>query len=152
VSSPIFVIRVLAKSARTVRLDVRPLAEEDGFDVESRRDVLRAVGYGGDFMFPDGRIAYDWEEQSVLARTIDFASELWNDAWIDAHAARFVSAAVLVESTPATTPSPRWAADTYAAADEWFADSVARRFVVDVTVTDEPYLAHLDRGTIYAFY
>ena len=98
-SSPIFHIRVLAKQRCVLRLQIFPVTA-GGFDVTDQRDVLKAVGYGGDFLFPDGRQDHGWEDRSVIARELDFESQLWNDAWVEANASRYVADARVLAEDP----------------------------------------------------
>ena len=120
-SSPIFRLKVIAKQHTTIRLQICAVAE-GGFDVTNQRDVLKVIGYGGDFMFPDGREDFCWEDRSVIARTLDFESQLWNDAWIEANASRYVTDARVVEvNHPVTSTGVDRAVFTYADADLLFA-------------------------------
>jgi hypothetical protein len=157
-STPIFYIRVLEKRGDVLRLRIS-VVNDGGFDVHDKRDVIKAIGYGGDFIFPDGRIDYGWEAQSRIAQELDFDSELWNDEWLAANAHRYYREARLLSEVnhPAHEPlSPEAAAVrtilTHADAERLFACETYPHCEVQITVTDQAYVAHLAPGMVYSFY
>lgn len=148
-SSPIFYIKVLERRDDVLRLRISSV-EGGGFDVGDERDVLKAIGYGGDFVFPDGRVDYCWEDQSRIAQSLDFESELWNDEWLKANARRYYrEAKALTEVRPAAVESP---GHGHATPEQFFACPSCPYGVVEITVTDPTYIEHLVTGMVYSFY
>lgn len=157
-SSPLFYIKVIETRGNVIRLRISGL-NDDGFDVHDKRDVIKAVGYGGDYMFPDGRTDYGWEEQSRIAQELDFETELWNDDWLEANAHRYYCDARLLAEVnhPAHEPlTPEAEAVrtilSHADAERHFACDTYPHCVVEITVTAEAYIAHLAPGMVYSFY
>ena len=153
VSSPIFLVKVIKKEGS--RLWLRIDGDRDqSFDIHDPRDVIKVFAYGADFLLPDGRSDYGREEASVLARQIDFDTQLWNDDWIRENAYRYYrDVKLLSEVSAGTSAVPTLEAiHGRVDADRHFACETHPHCVVEIVVTDPSSIAHLSDGLVYSFY
>ncbi len=153
VSCPIFLVKVIKKEGSRLWLRIDGDGDQS-FDIHDPRDVIKVFAYGGDFLLPDGRSDYGREETSVLARQIDFHTQLWNDDWIRENAYRYYrDVKVLSEVRAGTSAVPTLEAiHGRVDADRHFECETHPHCVVEIVVTDPSSIAHLSDGLVYSFY